>query len=88
MKRKNRPMLDGISDEALPGFIQAHLAERENSTINRRTSPLTLTPWMGRGCIGRTHDRQQIGGLSVFEQCHIGPRPAQLHGDVGLEVGR
>lgn len=29
MKRKNRPMLDGISDEALPGFIQAHLAERE-----------------------------------------------------------
>lgn len=28
-KRHNRPMLDGVSDAALPGFIQTHLSERE-----------------------------------------------------------
>ena len=28
-KRKNRPMLDGIADEAFPAFVEGHLAERE-----------------------------------------------------------
>jgi len=27
-KRKNRPMLDGLSDAALPEFIQSHLEAR------------------------------------------------------------
>jgi len=28
-KRKNRPLLEPISEEDLPGFIQQHLEERE-----------------------------------------------------------
>ena len=28
-KRKNRPLLEGVSNAALPGFIEDHLAERE-----------------------------------------------------------
>lgn len=28
-KRKNRPLLEQVSEDALPGFIEQHLAERE-----------------------------------------------------------